>query len=210
MLRQALACCLFLIGLIYINKKLIYILLVLLAYTFHRSALLCLIALWADKVYHRKTLYIIIVSSVLMYVVKFDFYYFISSYFYLEDIFANDRISVYLYDREVSYLGLGFWDRLLLLILMNFVYEDLKLKNKLGFRMNLIYNLGIGVLLLQMLLFSSPTITSRARYYFVIFPAIFLTEYINSELKGWFRSFCRFILILYLTLHIYLKATYLI
>lgn len=210
-LRQALACCLFLIGLIYINKKFIFILLGLLAFTFHRSAACWLLLFWVDRVFNRKILYIIIVSAVLVYLVKFDLYQFISSYsFYLEDILIGDRIAYYLYERENAYLGIGFWDRIFLLIMMNLAYRDLQLKNKINSRNNIIYNLGTVVLVLQMVLFSSPSLTSRLRFYFSIFPVIFLSEYINLELRNRLRSLFRFILVLYLMFHVYLKGTYLL
>jgi len=211
MLRQALAFCFFLFGLIYINRKIVFILFILLGFTFHRSILFCIILFWTDKFVNRKVLYIIFLFSLVLYILKIDIINNFVSFIGIEDTFQAARVGFYMnVDRPNSYLGIGFWERFISFILMNLVYTELSRKNKISKNNNLIYNLGISVILLQMIFFSSPTITSRLRYFIVIFPSIFLSEYIYSECKCRFRWLYQFLFIIYLLMYLNFQATYLI
>lgn len=211
MLRQALAFCCFLLALVYINRKTVYILFILLGFTFHRSILLCILLLWSDKFVNRKILYVIFLFSLVLYILKIDIINYFVPYLGMEDITQKGRVGFYMnVDRQNNFLGIGFWDRLISFILMNLVYTDLLRKNKISKNINLIYNLGISVILLQMIFFSSPTITSRLRYYIVIFPLIFLSEYIYSECKSRLKWLYQFLFFIYLLMYLYFQATYLI
>lgn len=210
MLRQALAFCFFLLALIYFNKKTIFLFFILIGFTVHRSILFGLMFLWIDKYINRKVFYLIMITSVVIYIFKIDL---ISDSFIFLDI--NDqiagRVNVYLnVDRENNYLGIGFWERIILLILMNIAYNDLLRKNKVNIYNNIIYNLGMSVILLQLIFFSSPTITSRIRYFLVLFPIIFLTEYIHFKYRNGLKWFYQSIIFIYLLLYNYLLSTYLI
>lgn len=210
MLRQALAFCFFLLALIYINRKIAYILLILIGFTFHKSILFCFVFLWSDKFIKKEIIYSIFLVSLVIYVLKIDIINYFMSYLGIEDEIEAGRVVFYMnVDRENNFLGIGFWERLISFILMNLVYIDLFKKNKISINNNLIYNLGISVILLQMIFFSSPTITSRLRYYIVIFPFIFLSEYIYSEYKSGIKWLYQFLFFMYLLMYLYFQASYL-
>ena len=183
MIRQALAFCFLLIALVYIERKKTFILFVLLGFLFHQSMIIGLLLLWSDKYIKRNIIYAIFLGSLILYIYQIDIAQFIDDYIYSGKLFRIERIRYYTYDvwRPNNYLGIGFWERILLFILINLAYTDLLRKNKINRYNNVIYNLGVSVILLQLIYFSNPTITSRIRYYIVIFPIIFLSEYIYSE-----------------------------
>lgn len=210
MLRQALAFCCFLLALVYINRKVVYILFILLGFIFHKSILFCILFLWSDKFGNRKILYIIFLSSLVLYLLKIDIVSYFATYLGLEDTMEAGRVVFYMnVERQNNFLGIGFWERVISFILMNLVYTDFLKKNKINKYNNLIYNLGISVILLQMIFFSSPTITSRLRYYIVIFPLIFISEYVYLECKGGLKWLYQFLFFMYLLMYIIFQATYL-
>lgn len=211
MLRQALAFCFFLLALVYINRKTLYLIFILLGFTFHKSILFCILFLWSDKFINRKVLYAVFLASLVIYLLRINIIYNIIYFFGMGHITEKGRIAYYLWvHRPDNYLGIGFWERLILLILMNLAYIDLFRKNKINKYNNLIYNLGISVILLQMVFFSSPTITSRLRYYIVIFPIIFLTEYIYSEQKNRLKWLYQSLIFIYLLMYLNFLASYLV
>lgn len=210
MLRQALAFCCFLLALVYINKKYIFALFLLLGFTFHRSILFCIFLFWADRLINRKIFFAIFSFSIILYLLKIDLVKEFMPFLGIADTIQAGRVGFYLnVERPNSFLGIGFWERLISFILMNLVYTDLLRKNKINKYNNLIYNLGISVILLQMIFFSSPTITSRLRYYIVIFPMIFLSEYIYSEYKSRLKWLYQFLFFIYLLMYLNFQATYL-
>jgi hypothetical protein len=210
MLRQALAFCCFLLALVYINRKIVYILFILLGIAFHKSMLFCIFFLWSDKFINRKYIYGIFLFSLVLYILKFDIINYFMSFLGMEELLEGSRAGFYMdVDRENNFLGIGFWERVISFVLMNLVYTELLKKNKIDKYNNLIYNLGISVILLQMIFFSSPTITSRLRYYIVIFPMIFLSEYIYSEYKSGIKWLYQFIFSMYLVMYVYFLSTYL-
>ena len=76
--------------------------------------------------------------------------------------------------------------------------------------MTVLYNLGVTVILLQMYFFASPTITSRLRYYIVIFPVIFVVEYIRRNIDSYQKRICYMLPVYgYLFLYLYTRAGYL-
>lgn len=210
MLRQALAFCFFLIALTYINRKIIYILIILLGFTFHKSILFCLLFLWSDKFIKKEIIYGVFIVSLILYLFKIDIINFFMDYLNIEDEVEAGRVIFYMnVERENNFLGIGFWERFISFILMSFFYVKLLKKNKLTIEKNIIYNLGVFVILLQMIFFSSPTITSRLRYYIVIFPFIFISEYIFSEYKSNIKWLYQFIFCFYLFLYLFFQSTYL-
>jgi hypothetical protein len=210
MLRQALAFCFFLLALIYINRKIIYILLLLLGFTFHKSILFCIFFLWSDKYIKKEIIYGIFLISLFLYILKIDIINSFVSFLGVDEEVKAARVGFYMnVDRENNFLGIGFWERVISFILMNVVYAELLKKNKITVNHNVIYNLGVAVILLQMIFFSSPTITSRLRYYIVIFPFIFLSEYIYSEYKSGIKWLYQFLFFMYLIMYLYFQTTYL-
>jgi hypothetical protein len=210
MLRQALAFCCFLYALIYINRIYIYLFFIILGFTFHRSILFCALLFWAHKSIKRGIIYYIFIFSLILYLFKIDLINYFLPFLKIEDTIQGGRINFYMnVNRENNFLGIGFWERLILFILMNLVYSDLLRKNNINENNNLVYNLGISSILLQMIFFSSPTITSRLRYFIVIFPVIFISEYIYSECKSKIKWLYQFLFILYLLMYLDFQATYL-
>lgn len=210
MLRQALAFCFFLLALMYINKKIVYFLIILLGFTFHKSILFCLLFLWSDKFVKKEIIYGFFLVSLVLYILKIDIISYFMSYLRIEDEVEAGRVVFYMnVERENNFLGIGFWERIISFFLMNLIYVDLLKKNKVSRENNLIYNLGVFVILLQMIFFSSPTITSRLRYYIVIFPFIYISEYIFSEYKSNLKWGYQFLFCMYLFLYLYFQSTYL-
>ncbi|WKD86100.1 hypothetical protein KCTC32516_01459 [Polaribacter huanghezhanensis] len=211
MLRQALAFCIFLIALIHINKKTIYLLLIFLGITFHNSMIFCLSLIWVDKFINRKLIYFLFLFSLILYVLKVDLINSIISFSGFDTEFDALRIGYYMnsVDRQNNYLGIGFWERVILFISMNFIYKELLINNKINKYNNLIYNLGVSVILLQIFFFASPTITSRLRYYTIIFPLIFISEYIYTISKNKLKWSYQFFFSIYLFIHLSFQVTYL-
>jgi hypothetical protein len=210
MLRQAIAFCLFLMALMFIKRKIIYILIILLGFTFHKSILFCLVFLWTDKYFKKEVIYYIFVLSLILYLFKIDLVNYFMASWGIEDEVEAGKVIFYMNDeRENNFLGIGFWERFISFILMSFFYFKLLKKNKMTFEKNIIYNLGVFVIFLQMIFFSSPTITSRLRYYIVIFPFIFISEYIFSEYKSNIKWLYQFIFCFYLFLYLFFLTTYL-
>lgn len=218
MSRQALAFCFFLLALVYINRKIVYILFLILGATFHTSILFCIIFLWSDKFVNRSFLYVIFLISLVLYLLEIDIVSSFLPLLELQDTIQTGRIDYYVnVNRANSYLGIGFWDRLLLFVLMNLVYTEMLKKNRINKKNNLIFNLGVSVIIIQMIFFSSPTITSRLRYYIVIFPLIFISEYIyseyvssNSKFQFKLKWLYQILFVLYLLMYLYFQATYLV
>ncbi len=212
MLRQSLAFCIFLIALININKKTIYLLLIFLGITFHYSMIFCISLLWVDKFINRKLIYFLFLFSLILYLFKIDIIYSVISFLGYENEFNAGRAGFYLnaVDRQNNYLGIGFWERIFLFILINLTYNKLLINKKINKYNNLIYNLGVSVILLQLFFFASPTITSRLRYYVVIFPLIFISEYIYSTSKIKLKSLYQFFFSLYLFMYLYFQSNYLL
>jgi hypothetical protein len=145
-----------------------------------------------------------------MYLLRINIIKDIIYFFGMGHITEKGRIAYYFWVyRPDNYLGIGFWERIILLVLMNLAYTDLLRKSKINKYNNLMYNLGISVILLQMIFFSTPTITSRLRYYIVIFPIIFLTEYIYSEQKNKLKWVYQSLLFIYLLMYLHFLASYL-
>ena len=212
MLRQALAFCIFLIALIHINKKTIYILLIFLGITFHNSMVFCLCLIWVDKFISRKLIFFLFLFSLTLYLLKVDIINSIISFSGFEAEFNAGRTGFYLneIDGQNNYLGIGFWERVILFISMNLIYKELLINKKINKYNNLIYNLGVSVIILQLFFFSSPTITSRLRYYTIIFPLIFISEYIYSTYKIKLKWTYQFFFSLYLFMYLYFQSNYLL
>jgi hypothetical protein len=211
MLRQALAFCFFLLALMYINRKFIFFLLLFIGLAFHNSMIFCFLLFWVDKFINRKFFYYIFICSLIIYILKIDLINFLLPHITLIESNASFRVGYYMdVDRPNSYLGIGFWDRSILFILMNIIYSKLLGENKINKFNNLIYNLGVSVIIVQMIFFSSPTITSRLRYYIVLFPVIFISEYIYSKKKDRFNWLYQILFIMYLLMYLTFQSTYLL
>ena len=246
MLRQALAFCIFLIAILNLHRKWIYLGLIMVGFFVHRSMLFCVLLIWADRFIPPKYLTYAFITSLAIYILKIELISELWSYVFQED---SNRVNFYLnVDRENNYLGIGFWERVIFFVVMTCFYNKLTIrKNKAEYLarnlsnctitesindlstknascktnkemlnefnyniMTILYNLGVSVILLQMFFFASPTITSRLRYYIVIFPLIFIVEYIRRNIDSYQKRICyMFPIYGYLLLYLYTRAGYL-
>jgi hypothetical protein len=210
MLRQSIAFCFFLFALLKCNRKFIYIIFILLGFTFHRSILFCLFCLWSNIFINRKLIYFVAISSLVIYLFQIDLMSDFFKLFSVIDGLETGRLDFYLnVDRSNNYLGVGFWERLILLIVINFAYSDLMNRNLITSNRNLLYNLGFIIIIIQLFFFSSPTITSRLRYYLVLFPILFLFDYIQLVKNINLKRLYQFFIFLYLQLQLYFLSSYL-
>lgn len=245
MLRQALASCVFLLAILNLRRKWIYLGLITIGFFFHRSMAFCVLLVWVDKFVSPKYLTYAFIASLVVYILKIELINDLWGFFFLED---SNRVNFYLnVDRENNYLGIGFWERVISFVVMTYFYNKLIIKKQIECvtdirssniipesvnyvsnkgvnckmhkklfgnsdynTMTILYNLGATVILLQMYFFSSPTITSRLRYYIVIFPMIFVVEYIRRNIDNYQKRLCYMLPIYgYLLLYLYTQAGYL-
>lgn len=182
MLRQALAFCILLFALINISNKYKYFTLIVLGVFIHKSFAFCSLFYFAKRRFSPKVITYCFVFSLIVYLLKIEFIQYLWTIIGLEDL---NRVDHYFESDIVnSYLGVGFWERVLLFCFMITAYKYLYKRNLLNKEYILLFNLGVFVILLQLVFFSSPVITSRLRYYIVIFPILFLALFIRNEIKN--------------------------
>jgi len=214
MLRQALGFCCFLVALVYIRKKSIYLLFICLGAMFHISTVFCILFIWVDKFVNRKLYYSIIFFSICIYILQLDIVSLFVGYIETISIGNLGRVSFYLdVDRPNNYLGIGFWERIILLIVLSLMYVDLRRRNKINRYNNILFNLGMSLIIFQMIFFMSPTITSRLRYFIIIFPGIFIAQYLyieygNRFIKG-LGPLYKLAFSGYLLMHLFFLSSYL-
>lgn len=210
MLRQSLAFCFFLLALVHGKNKSVYFFLIFVGFFFHRSILFCLIFAFARIRINRILILLIAIFSLGIYIFEIDLISKILSYFKAFDSIPFTRFDFYLnVDRPNNYLGVGFWERLFLLIAIYYVFDDLVKRGLNTVRSNIFFNLSFCLIIMQLLFFSSPTITSRLRYFIVIFPLLFLYDYIKLLKDRNLVNLLQFIFFLYLSLQVYLLTAYL-
>ena len=181
MLRQALAFCFFLFALLNISNKYKYFGLIVLGVFFHKSMAFCSLLYFAKRSFSPIVITYCFIVSLVIYLLKIEFIQYFWAIIGMEDL---NRVDHY-FESEIvnSYLGVGFWERVLLFGFMISAYRYLYKRNLLNREYILLFNLGIFVILLQLVFFSSPVITSRLRYYIVIFPILFLSIFVRNEIK---------------------------
>ena len=211
MLRQSLGFSFFLLGLVNLRKKYLYFTLVAIGCTFHISTVFCFLFFWVDKFVLRNIYYLLFVLSLYIYASKIDLLNNFSSYIDLIEIGNSGRTNYYLnIDRPSNHFGIGFWERIFYFILMNIIYSKLIKYNKINFYNNIIFNLGVSTILFQIIFWSTPTISSRLRYFIVIFPAIFISQYIYNTYKISKTNITyQAVFSSYLILYLYFLTTYL-
>ena len=210
MLRQALAMCLVLVALVHIKRKLVFVLFVVIAASFHLSALMCLLLVFADKPLKLWVAVALFLVGLGLYLTQTDIVRWLLPLVSLEGSPRALRVFYYLDDdRANSFLGIGFWERVLFFVSMCLVYARLHATKGLTQSHVLFFNLGLALILLQMVFYSSPTITSRLRYFIVIFPALFISQYIYQQCRSVLRWGYRAALTAYLLMYLYFLASYL-
>lgn len=185
-LRQAIAFTFFLIAINLINKKYYYIFFIGVGALFHKSILICLFLGWANKRVDIKIYLLLFVLGLLVYFMRIDIMQY--NFAFLEQYDLFDRVLYYSnVDRPDNFLGIGFFERVIFFTLMFSIYIQLSSQDKITQSNILIFNLGMAVILAQIYFWGSPTITSRFRYYLVIFPYIYISIFLLENTKSWFR-----------------------
>lgn len=178
MLRQAIAFLFLMLALININNKFKFIFSLFIGFFFHKSILFCLLLVGANKKIPYKITLIVFLASLLVYLLQIDY---IGQVW---DIMARDdlgRVEFYLsVDRENSFLGFGFWERVLLFLYM--LYFRYKYKDQDDV-LTLFFNIGCFAIVFQLFFYSSPTIASRLRYYVIIAPTLYILMCVKIYLQ---------------------------
>lgn len=182
-LRQAIASTLFIYSIHYISdRKIIYSLIVLIASSFHLTALILLfLPYFASKEKFIKYFFYIFCFGELFYLLKID----IVSYVFniITNSFSgplSNSIKYYLLSNyENNYLGIGFWDRSIQFILIFYIYLFLKKKEILNVTHIEYINISLFNILIQVYSFNYPIMTNRLRFYFCLFPFLLYETYLN-------------------------------
>lgn len=208
MLRQALACCIFFVALCHIQNKLYFLTLILAGCFMHKSMIFCFLFFWCDRFISIKYINLLFLLAIIIYLLRIDY---IGAYWSILEIQDAGRVNHYLETGvEGSYLGIGFWERMILYVLMILSYNKLIAKHKERKIYILFFNLGISLILLQLFFFASPAITSRLRYYIVIFPLLFLLLYSREMIsKKEIKLSLYLPIAVYLLMYIYTQSGYL-
>lgn len=209
MLRQAIAFCFFLVAIQRVDRKILFVALILIGATIHKSILFCLLLIWCDKRISLGNFFIVFSISVALYLLQIDLVALVFPAFKEFDDFA--RVFFYLdVDRDNNYLGVGFWERMLLFFSISAVRNELNTRGKETWYMNVAFNVAMFAIIFQIIFFSSPTITSRLRLYAQVFPLIYISHYIFTELKGGIAWAYRTLYVLYLSWYFTFQINYLI
>lgn len=213
MLRQSLAMTFFLLGLIKLEKSIfLYLGFILIAVSFHISSIFCLALFWVNKLITPKYWIILSFFAVGIYILSIDL---ISNTLIsirdILDIGNIGRILFYLdVDRPNNYLGIGFWERIILLIITIYSFSIYYRTNSTSSKKNIIFNLAFTSIFLQLFFFASPTITSRIRYFVMIFPVIVTIHVILSNRLKVVRFATIPLFLFYLSFQLFFQGNYLL
>jgi len=208
MLRQALAFCIFLISLCYIQKLPVYLFLVILGCFFHKSMIFCIFFFWCNKKVSIKYIHFLFLLSLMVYLLRVNY---VGTFWNMLSLTDMGRVNHYLDNGvDMSFLGVGFWERVILYVLMVIVYTKSFKAKTYDPKHTLIFNLGVSLIIFQLFFFASPTITSRLRYYIVIFPLLYLVLYMRENIRNKQLKVILYIpLVLYLCMYIFTQSGYL-
>lgn len=212
MLRQAIAFSFLLLAMVKFRNMLLFILLITIGSTFHKSLIPLLLLLFFRIKVNYKYLFYFFCGSTIIYLLKIDLIPNISRIsIATEELIETGRIGYYYKDYviENNYLGIGFWDRLIQGVIVFLIYRDLDKKGKVKDKHYILYCFGMFSFFIQMILFNMTTITSRLRYYFELFPLFLIANYIYVEYRGKNARIYKIILLLYCALYLYFQAGYL-
>ncbi|MDD3945202.1 MAG: EpsG family protein [Bacteroidales bacterium] len=212
MLRQAIAFSFLLLAMVKFKNVLLYVFLIALGSTFHKSLIPAIFLLFFRIKVNYKYLFYFFCGSIIIYILKIDLIPHISRISTItEEIIEAGRVGHYykVFVIENNYLGIGFWDRLIQGIILYIIYKDLDKKNKVKDKHYILYCFGMLSFFIQMILFNMTTITSRLRYYFELFPLFLIANYLYVEYRGKYASIYKIILLLYCALYLYFQGGYL-
>ena len=209
MLRQSLAFCFFLVAISFLDRKNIFTVLILVASTIHLSALFCLCFIWSDKRINIRWVYLSFLISLVLYLMQVNV---LAQFIPLIEYFGDfSRVIFYLnVDRANNFLGIGFWERVLLFFAICAIRIDLIRTNKHTSSLDILFNIAVASIVFQILFAAEPTILSRLRLYIQIFPLLYIGHYIFTLLYGRIYWVYRIPYMVYLTLHFSFQIHYLI
>lgn len=207
-LRQALAMCILYIALCYIKKIHIYICLIALGVLFHKSLIICLLIPIFSFIKNYKIWGFLFITSVIIYLLQINilpnFLNHVGEYFARVDFYINTT------DIENKYISIGFWDRLIQGIMLIYIYHKLKSKDLINSKYHIIFIIGMLGLIMQMIFFEIPVITSRLRYYFFLFPIFFIAEFIYKHASKTNSVLYKLIFMSYMILQMYIQVNYMV
>lgn len=215
MLRQSIAMSFFLIALMKLKKsKPLFFLYSTIAVSFHVSAIFLIFLFWIQKKIPLYTWILISIASITLYLFQFDL---VTSTIISFAEFLNlgniGRVLFYLdIDRPNNFLGIGFWERIIFLTLSLWCYEPTKNYSTPNRKVyyTILFNLALSSIFLQLIFFASPTITSRLRYYLMIFPSLLVLQNIQFGKFKNLRGITLPLFIGYLSLQLYFQGGYLL
>ena len=209
MLRQAIAFCFFLVAIEFLDRKKFFAVLILIAATFHLSALFCLTLIWTDKRINIKWFYLGFLISLILYLMKINVIFLFTSW--IEYFSQLLRVLYYLnVDRPNNFFGVGFWERVLSFFAICAIRIDLIKTNKQTSSLDILFNIAAFSIIFQLLFAAEPTILSRLRLYPQIFPALYIGHYIFTMLNGHIYWLYRAPYMVYLAWYFTFQINYLI
>ena len=207
MLRQALAFCFFLIALEFLDRKRIFAALIIVGATFHLSTLFCLLMIWSDRKVSVYWFYLSFLVSIIIYLMRINVLELLIPS--IEFFDALRRVLFYLeVDRVNNFLGIGFWEKVILFIAICAIRVDLVKTNRLTAHLNIVFNIAVLSIIFQLLMAEEPTIVSRLRLYAQIFPLLFIGHYIFTLLRGHIFWCYRIPFIVYLSWYFSFQTSY--
>jgi transmembrane protein EpsG len=209
MLRQALAFCFFLVAIEFLDRKKIFTVLILVAATFHLSALFCLSLIWIDKRININLFYLSFLISLVLYLMEINV---LAHFIHWIEYFSQlGRVLFYLdVDRANNFLGIGFWERVLSFFAICAIRIDLIKTHKQTSSLDILFKIAAFSIIFQILLAAEPTIVSRLRLYTQIFPVLYIAHYIFTVLYGRIYWLYRAPYMVYLAWYFTFQINYLI
>lgn len=190
-IRQSIAMLIVLYGLKYILKGWggagVFILIVSVASLFHRSSMFALIFPIVYIISRRKNdwMLLVLIISLILYLIKLDVTKVFFDYLVLvSDDSISQKIKFYTRVGQQNHFGVGFIDRIYLLLVILYVKINLVRLKLFDRRMSLYYGIGMTYLILQLLFFEYNFIFQRLKYYFLPVIFIYWVHYISATKKS--------------------------
>ncbi|MBK7134064.1 MAG: EpsG family protein [Bacteroidales bacterium] len=187
MIRQGLTVVIFYLSIEYLVKGdfLKYMLLIALAVTLHQSAIILIpIYFFIRKTFSIKLLVTLFVIGLCLYLMKIDIVSILVRLLTVIGQRMSAKTVYYLNNGVINnFLGVGFFDRLMIVIVLIIARIRLIKLNEYTKHINVSFNLALFNVLLQIYAFNLTMFTTRIRYYFIIFFFIVISKYISSFTK---------------------------
>lgn len=203
-IRQSISILIVLYAIVYIFKGwkgwVIYVLLVCFATYFHRSSMVAFIFPFVYFLTRKNVdwLLILCLSSLILYSTKINgsqmIVDYILSYF---DNTLTEKIKFYMRTGQQNHFGVGFIDRLYILIVIVIIKINLKKLKLFDEKMSLYYGIAMMYLILQFIFFEYNHILQRLKYYFIPVLFIYWVYYISHTRNKYNKILFISLLLLY-------------